>query len=56
MNFLSMDFLDWDNYVVFYHKDSRSKIYVEVYDDSVSILTFESLCSSSAVDSMASEL
>ena len=47
-----MDFMDWDNYFVFYPKDSRSKSYVEVYNDIVSILNFESRCSSSAGDSM----
>ena len=33
-----MDFMDWDSYFVFNPKDSRSKIYVEVYDGFVSIM------------------
>ena len=30
-----MDFVDWDSYFVFNPKDSRLKIYVEVYDNCV---------------------
>ena len=40
--------MDWDSYFVFNPKDSRSKIYVEVYDGIVSILNLETRCSSSA--------
>ena len=43
-----MDFMYWDNYFVFNPKDPRLKIYVEVYDGIVSILNFETHCSSSA--------
>ena len=43
-----MDFTDWDSYFVLYPKDSRSIIYVEVFDGVVSILNLESHCSSSA--------
>ena len=43
-----MDFMDWDSYLVFNLKDSRSKVYVEVYDGIVSILNLETRCSSSA--------
>ena len=46
--FLSMDFMHWDTYFVFNPKDSRSKIYVEVYDGVVPILNLETRCSSSA--------
>ena len=47
-SFWSMDFMDWDSHFVFNPKDSRSKIYVEVYDGIVSILNLETRCSSSA--------
>ena len=40
--------MDWDSYFVFSPKDSRSKVYVEVYDGIVSILNLETRCSSSA--------
>ena len=43
-----MDFMDWDSYLVFNLKNSRSKVYVEVYDGIVSILNLETRCSSSA--------
>ena len=38
-----------NNYFVFKHKDPRSKIYVEVYDDIVWILMFETLLADSMV-------
>ena len=43
-----MDFLDLDSHFVFNPKDSKLKIYVEVYDGIVSILNLEMHCSSSA--------
>ena len=43
-----MVFTDWDSCFVIHPKGQRLKIYVEVYDDIVSILNFESHCSSSA--------
>ena len=43
-----MDFMDWGSYFVFNPKDPTLKNYVEVYDDIVSILNFETRCSSSA--------
>ena len=43
-----MGFTDWGSYVVFHPKDPRLKIHVEVYDDIVWILNFETHCSSSA--------
>ena len=46
--FVLMDFMVWDSYFVFNPKDSRSKIYVEVYDGIVLILNLETHCSSSA--------
>ena len=36
-----MDLVDWDSYFVFNPKDSRLKIYVEVYDGIVLILNLE---------------
>ena len=46
--FLFMDSsMDWDSHFVFTCDDPRSKIYVEVYDGIVSILIFETRCSSS---------
>ena len=39
--------MDWDSHFVFTCDDPRSKIYVEVYDGIVSILIFETRCSSS---------
>ena len=46
--FLFMDSsMDWDSHFVFTRDDPRSKIYVEVYDGIVSILIFETRCSSS---------
>ena len=38
--------MDWDSHFVFTRDDPRSKIYVEVYDGIVSILIFETRCSS----------
>ena len=43
-----MDSMDPDNYFVFNAKFPRSKIYVEVHDDILSILNFETRFSSSA--------
>ena len=40
--------MDPDNYFVFNAKFPRSKIYVEVHDDILSILNFETRFSSSA--------
>ena len=40
--------MDWDSYFVFNPKDPRLNICVEVYDGLVSILNFETRCSSSA--------
>ena len=42
--FVLMDFMVWDSYFVFNPKDSRSKIYVEVYDGIVLILNLETHC------------
>ena len=42
------DFMDWDSFFVFNLKDPRLKIYLEVYDNIVSILVCETRCSSSA--------
>ena len=43
-----MDLTDWDSYFVLNPKDPRLKIHFEVYDGIVSILNFETLCSSLA--------
>ena len=46
--FEPIDFVDWDRYFVFHPKDPRLKIYREVCDDILSILNFETCCSSLA--------